>query len=99
MCIKAGKNELDSVQALMTMSLNALIAEVFDIEMDKIHRNLSLSKDLGMDSDKEKELNELIEEYFDGLVVNFTKNDSLDALFQAVVDTEFEAIPQDKISH
>jgi hypothetical protein len=99
MCIKAGNDELDSVKALMTMSLNALIAEVFDVELDEIDRNLSLSRDLGMDSEKENELNELIEEYFDGLVINFTKNDSLDALFQTLIDTEFEVISQDKISH
>lgn len=99
MCIKAGNDELDSVKALMAMSLNALIAEVFDVGLDEIDRNLSLSRDLGMDSEKENELNELIEEYFDGLVINFTKNDSLDALFQTLIDTEFEVISQDKISH
>ncbi|NOQ80420.1 MAG: hypothetical protein GQ546_13595 [Gammaproteobacteria bacterium] len=98
MCVKVGNDELDSVKALMTMSLNALIAEVFDVELDEIDRNLSLSRDLGMDSEKENELNELIEEYFDGLVINFTKNDSLDALFQTFIDTEFEVISQEKTS-
>ena len=74
MCIKAENNELDSVKALMTMSLNALIAEVFDVEPDEINCNLSLSMDLGMDTEKKQELTELIGEYFDGLVINFSKN-------------------------
>ena len=90
MCIKAGNDELDSVKALMTMSLNALIAEVFDTELDDLELSLSLTKDLGMDSDKQQELTELIDEYFDGLKVDFSKNDSLELLFQTVVDSEFE---------
>lgn len=99
MCIKVENNELDSVKALMTMSLNALIAEVFDVEPDEINRNLSLRKDLGMDTEKKQELTELIAEYFDGLVINFSTNDSLDVLFKTVIDTEFEMTLQDKISH
>ncbi|MCU7938601.1 MAG: hypothetical protein KZQ64_09880 [gamma proteobacterium symbiont of Bathyaustriella thionipta] len=99
MCIKAGNNELDSVKALMTMSLNALIADVFDVEPDEISRNLSLSKDLGMDTEKEQKLRELIGEYFDGLMINLSSNDSLDMLFQSVIDTEFKTVQQDEISH
>ena len=94
MCIKAGKDELDSVKALMTMSLNALIAEVFDKDLDDLELSLSLTKDLGMDSDKQQELSGLIDEYFDGLSVDFSENDSLEALFQAVVNSEFEAVSQ-----
>ena len=90
MCIKVGNNELDSVKALMTMSLNALIADVFEIDLDDIDRQLSLRNDLGMNSAKEQELNELISEYFDGLEVDLNKNDRLDALFQSIIDTEFE---------
>ena len=92
MCIKAGVDELDSVKALMTMSLNALIAEVFDKELDELELSLSLTRDLGMNSQKQQELAELIDEYFDGLSVDFSKNDSLDALFQTVVNAEFEAV-------
>ncbi len=90
MCIKVGNNELDSVKALMTMSLNALIADVFEIDLDDIDRQLSLRNDLGMNSEKEQELNALIREYFDGLEVDLNKNDRLDALFQSIIDTEFE---------
>ena len=99
MCIKAGENELDSVKALMIMSLNALIAEVFDVELDEINRNLSLSNDLGMDTKKELKLRKLIREYFDGLVINLSTNDRLDVLFQTIIDTEFEVIPEHEIVH
>ena len=92
MCIKAGDDELDSVKALMTMSLNALIAEVFDKDLEELELSLSLTRDLGMNSQKQQELAELIDEYFDGLSVDFSKNDSLGALFQTVVNAEFEAV-------
>ncbi len=92
MCIKAGNDELDSLKALMTMSLNALIAEVFDKDLDDLALNLSLTKDLGMDFEKEQELLLLINEYFDGLNVDLSENDSLAALFQTVVNSEFEEV-------
>ena len=92
MCIKAGNDELDSVKALMTMSLNALIAEVFDKDLDELSLNLSLTKDLSMDSEKQQELSSLIDEYFDGLDVDFSENDSLQELFQTVVNSEFESV-------
>lgn len=92
MCIKTGNDELDSVKALMTMSLNALIAEVFDKDLDELELSLSLTNDLGMNFDKKQELTELIDEYFDGLYIDLSKNDSLEALFQTVVEAEFEVV-------
>ena len=92
MCIKAGNDELDSVKALMTMSLNALIAEVFDKDPEDLELSLSLTGDLGMNSEKQQELEQLIDEYFDGLSIDFSENDSLEALFQTVVNSEFEIV-------
>ena len=94
MCIKAGDDELDSVKALITMSLNALIAEVFDKELEELELNLSLTEDLGMDLEKQQQLSHLIAEYFDGLSIDFSKIDNLNDLFQSVVEAEFEAIHQ-----
>ncbi|WP_198264343.1 hypothetical protein [sulfur-oxidizing endosymbiont of Gigantopelta aegis] len=90
MCIKVGDDELDSVKALMTMSLNALIADVFDLDLEDLKPELSLTRDLGMDEAKQHELAELIDEYFDGLWIDFSLNDSLAMLFQTVVESEFE---------
>ncbi|MCU7939841.1 MAG: hypothetical protein KZQ64_06185 [gamma proteobacterium symbiont of Bathyaustriella thionipta] len=70
MCIKAGDNELASVKALMDMSLNALIADTFEVGIDDIDNNLEFRTDLGMKAMKEVELKENISEYFNGLDVD-----------------------------
>jgi len=93
-CIKAGNNELGSVKALMSMSLNALIAEVFEQDLEKLKKSLSLTRDLGMNELKQAELSHMIAEYFDDLNVNFAKIDTLEQLFQTVVEVEFEDIPE-----
>jgi hypothetical protein len=98
MCIKTGNNELDSVKALMTMSLNAVIAEIFEKDLDELEPALSLTRDLRMDNEKQHELSELIAEYFDGLLIDFSVNDTLEELFQTVVEAEFEEIPQTAFS-
>lgn len=94
MCIKAGNNELGSVKALMAMSLNALIAEVFELDLDKLDNELSLTRDLSMDEHKQQQLNDMIAEYFDDLSVDFTHVDTLEQLFQVVVNVEFEQLPE-----
>lgn len=94
MCIKVGKNELSSVKALMTMSLNALLANVFDKELDELKPELSLRNDLAMNLEKQQALSDMIAEYFDGLVVDFSTVDTLEELFNVVVETEFDSIPQ-----
>ncbi len=91
-CIKAGKNELASVRALMDMSLNALIADTFEVEIDEIENALELRNDLGMKQTEEVELKENISEYFDGLEVNMNHMVTIGDLHQMVVDHEFEDI-------
>jgi len=93
-CIKVGNNELGSVKALMAMSLNALIAEVFELDLDELDNYLSLTRDLGMDESKQEELNTMIAEYFDDLHVDFSQVDTLEQLFQSVVEIEFEELPE-----
>ncbi|MCW9013004.1 MAG: phosphopantetheine-binding protein [Gammaproteobacteria bacterium] len=93
MCIKAGKNELDSVKALMTMSLNSIIADVFDRELDELSLDLNLRVDLGMNTAQQTELASVIAEYFDQLQIDFSKVVTLDDLFNIVVESEFEHVP------
>lgn len=95
MCIKVRKNELGTVKALMTMTLNALIADIFDKELDELEPHLSLTNDLLMDKEKQQELSDMIAEYFDGLLIDFSSIDSLEDLFNCVVEVEFETIPSD----
>ena len=93
MCIKAGNNELGSVKALMTMSLNSIIADVFDRDLDDLELEMTLRGDLGMDAGQQAELAEVIAEYFDDLLVDFNQVETLDDLFNIVVENEFAHIP------
>jgi hypothetical protein len=89
-CIKTGNNELDSLKAIMTMSLNAIIAEVFGRDLDDIEPGLHMYTDLNMDKQKQLELGEIIAEYFDGLQVEFSRVELLDDLFEQVVGAAFK---------
>jgi hypothetical protein len=91
-CIKAGNNELASVRALMDMSLNALIADTFEVEIDEIENKLELRNDLGMKQTEETELRDNISEYFDGLEVNMEYMVTIGDLHELVVDHEFKDI-------
>jgi len=79
----------------MTMSLNSIIADVFDKDLDDIALELSLRSDLNMTDAQQQELAEVIAEYFDDLVIDFDKVDTLDDLFNIVVEAEFEHIPEE----
>ena len=92
MCIKIGDDELETVKALMTMSLNAVILDVFDLDLDDLELELSLTKDLGMDAEKQLELAEMIDDMFDGLVIDFNVTDTLEELFEVIIEAEFEEV-------
>ncbi len=95
MCIKAGNTELSSVKALMTMSLNAVVAEVFGIEPDEIVPGLRVFDDLHMTPDQQSEFTGLVAEFFDGLQVEFTPTTTLDEIFDRVIEQEFLGLPAD----
>ena len=95
MCIKSGNSELSTVKALMTMSLNSIIADVFDKDLDEIQLGMSLLADLSMTGAQQQELAEVIAEFFDDLIVDFDKVETLDDLFNIVVEAEFDHIPED----
>ena len=94
MCIKVGRNELSSVKGLMTMSLNAIVADVFDVEPDELKRELRLREDLGMTDLQQSALAEMIAEYFDGVEVDLVNSATLGDIFEVVVDQEFKDIPE-----
>jgi len=77
----------------MSMSLNALISEVFDKDLEDLDGNLSLYEDLAMNAHQQQELGDLIEEYFDGLSIDLTAINTLQELFDSVVEMEFEEMP------
>lgn len=75
------------------MSLNSIIADVFDLDLDDLKGELSLQKDLHMTAEQAEELAETIAEFFDDLQVDFARINTLDDLFNCVVAAEFEDIP------
>lgn len=95
MCIKAGNTELSSVKALMTMSLNAAIAEIFGLDLDEIVPDLRLFADLRMTPEQQSEFAALVAEYFDGVAIDFTPTTTLGDIFDRVIEQEFLGLPDD----
>ena len=89
MCIRAGSNELESVKNLMSMSLMAVIAEALEVEIEAIHEGAHLSGDLKMKGDGRQRLEAMIAEVFDGLHVNLNTTQTVNALLDKVVMSEF----------
>jgi len=98
MCIKIGNNELSAIKGLMTMTLNSIIAEIFNLELEEIELNTRLYDDLHMTVAQEQEFSALLDEYFDGLNIDFKKAKTLDEIYQIVIETEFEDIPEEFIN-
>ena len=82
----------------MDMSLDALIADTFKLNIEDINNELDLRKDLGMKDATEDELQETISEYFDGLEVNMKLMVTIGDLHQMVVEHEFKDIPEDYLN-
>lgn len=93
MCIKVGKNELSSVKGLMSMSLNAIIADLFDKEPEELDRSLRLREDLGMTPEQGQELVNTVAEYFDDLALDLDQIQTLGDVFNVVVEQAFQDIP------
>ncbi|MBI5463145.1 MAG: hypothetical protein HY941_13245 [Gammaproteobacteria bacterium] len=93
MCIKIGDSEFSTVKALMTMSLNSILADVFAVDIDAIELSTHLRNDLAMSEEKQAELGELIADYFDGLHIDFGAIATVNDLCTLVVEQEFKAIP------
>jgi quinol monooxygenase YgiN len=93
MCIKAGDTELSSVKALMTMSLDAIVLEVFGMGPDEVKPELRLYADLKMTDNQKNEFSDLVAEYFDGRQLELTRTTTLGDIFDCVVEQEFAGIP------
>jgi len=91
MCIHAGDDELDSVKALMSMSLNALVAEIFELDLDAMDPTLRLREDLLLDDAKAAALADDIADYFDGLRIDLGAVITLQDLFDRVINEEYSA--------
>ncbi|MBT5229663.1 MAG: hypothetical protein HOM11_05235 [Methylococcales bacterium] len=92
MCIKIGEDELSSVRGLMTMTLNVVIAEALELDLDDINPSDSLINTLKMTEDNMSVLLEDIEGMFDGLVVDMNDIDTVSDLLEVVVNNEFNEL-------
>lgn len=88
MCIKLGSDELDTVRNLMRMSLMALVSEALEVDIEQLDGVQNLRTELGMDTHRAAALQTLIADYFDGLDLDPSRCDTLDALLDQVVDHE-----------
>lgn len=96
MCIKIKDlNELGTVKALMAMSLNSIIEDIFDIDQNEIKLSLNLRSDLRMNSIQEVLLSNAIADYFDGCQADLKHVQTLDNLFDLVVEQEFKHLPEE----
>ena len=92
MCIKIGEDELSSVRGLMTMTLNVVIAEALELDLDDINPSDSLINTLKMTEDNMSVLLEDIEGMFYGLVVDMNDIDTVSDLLEVVVNNEFNEL-------
>ena len=83
-------NEIDMVKSLMSKSLNVIIADVFQLDLDEIEMQYDLKNDLNMDQHKETKLTQLIAEYFDGHTLNIGSDYTIQDLHNDVVLTHFD---------
>lgn len=92
MCIKAGKDEIETVKNLMSMSLKAIVAEALLVDMEDVVDSARLVEDLNMDDQGQFALTELIAEYFDELKVDVSTTPTFGELLEKVVLSEFQGI-------
>ena len=88
MCLKVGKDEIDTIRNLMRMSIMVLLSELFDIDIDEVSEDARLVEDMKLDETKAARLNELIAEYFDGLQINLDETPTVDSLMEKIVESQ-----------
>ena len=92
MCIRAGKDELDSVKNLMSMSLKAVVATALHTDLEAVEDEARLVEDLHMGKQESEELEAMIADVFDGLHVNPHETATFGALLDRVVLNEFRGL-------
>jgi len=89
MCIRAGKDELDSVKNLMSMSLKAVVATALHADLEAVDDDARLVEDLHMGEAESHELEAMIADVFDGVHVDPHETPTFGALLDRVVLSEF----------
>ncbi|WGS88140.1 hypothetical protein [Methylomonas sp. UP202] len=85
MCGKFGGNEVESLQNMMSMAVQLVIADTFDLEVDDVSLDSDLQNDLGMDADLRDKLDSSITEMFNELHLDFSRIKTVADLVEQVV--------------
>jgi len=72
----------------MTMTLNAVVADLFGYDPNAVNPALNLRTDLNLDAVKQRKLQQRVQEYFEGVRLDFARIETLDDLYRQVVAIE-----------
>jgi hypothetical protein len=92
MCIKLDENELDTMKDILTMALNAVIAECLNLAVDRVHPGSRLVADLGMSPLAKKRLQREIAFIFDCTELNMPDAMKVEELVDQVANIEFSRL-------
>jgi hypothetical protein len=89
MHIKLEDNELDTMKQLLTMALNAVIAEFLNVDVDRVHPGSRLVSDLGISPAVKKRLQKEIAFIFDCKEIDMPNAMKVEELVDQVAHIEF----------
>jgi hypothetical protein len=83
------ENELDTMKELLTMALNAVIAEFLNVDVDRVHPGSRLVADLSMSPAAKKRLQKEIAFIFDSTELDMPNAMKVEELVDQVAHIEF----------
>ena len=86
---KLDDNELDTMKELLTMALNAVIAEFLNVDVDRVRPGSRLVADLGMSPAAKKRLQKEIAFIFDCAELDMPNAMKVEELVDKVAHIEF----------
>ena len=89
MRIKLDDDEMDTMKELLTMALNAVIAEFLNVDVDRVHPGSRLTLDLGMSPAVKKRLQKEIAFIFDCTEIDMPNAMKVEELVDQVAHIEF----------
>jgi acyl carrier protein len=92
MCIRAGKDELESVKNLMSMALRVVVADALHAELDDVVDEARLVEDLHMGKQECRTLHDMIADNFDGTDIDVCHVPTVAVLLDRVVMSEFKGL-------
>lgn len=89
MRVKLDDNELGIMKELLTMALNAVVAESLNVDVDRVHPGSRLKSDLGMSPAAKKRLQKEIAFIFDCTEIDMPNAMKVEELVDQVAQIEF----------